>query len=278
MRFGPVPLSEAVGLISAHTLRSGEATLRKGTPITPDMARRLEAEGVRDVVAVALDGEDVGEDEAAARLAAILAGDNLRCDPAFTGRCNLFATRPGLLLIDVERITAVNGVDEAITVASLPAFKPVTEGEMVATVKIIPYAVPASALAAASTKGQGSALRVAPYRRRRVAVVSTRLPSLKDTTIDKTLRVLAERLAPTGRGSSRRPAWPTPPRPSPTGSSMSSGRVRRIWPSFSAPRPSPTGATSSPWASNGRAAGWTISGCRSIPAISCFLGRGVTFR
>jgi molybdenum cofactor cytidylyltransferase len=200
VRFGAVPLSEAVGLISAHTLRSGEATLRKGLPITPDMARRLEAEGVREVVAVALDGEDVGEDAAAARLAGILAGDHLRCDPAFTGRCNLFADRPGLLLIEGERIAAVNGVDEAITVATLPAFKPVTEGEMVATVKIIPYAVPASALAAACAQGRGGALRVAPYRRRRVAVVSTRLPSLKDATIDKTLRVLTERLAPTGAG------------------------------------------------------------------------------
>ncbi len=39
---------------------------------------------------------------------------------------------------------------------------------------------------------------MAPYRRRRIAVVSTRLPSLKEATIDKTLRVLAERLAPAG--------------------------------------------------------------------------------
>ncbi|TXM84955.1 molybdopterin-binding protein, partial [Methylobacterium sp. WL122] len=42
------------------------------------------------------------------------------------------------------------------------------------------------------------ALRVAPYRRRRVGVVSTRLPSLKETTIDGTLSALAARLAPTG--------------------------------------------------------------------------------
>ena len=42
------------------------------------------------------------------------------------------------------------------------------------------------------------ALRVSPYRRRRVGVVSTRLPSLKETTIDRTLAHLAERLAPTG--------------------------------------------------------------------------------
>lgn len=198
MRFGAVPVTEAVGLISAHTLRSGDATLRKGSAITPEMADRLSAEGVREVVAVALDGDDVGEDEAAARLAAVLAGSNLRTEQPFTGRCNLFASLPGLLLIDQERINAVNGIDEAITVATLPAFKPVTEGEMIATVKIIPYAVPAGVLSRTCAMGRDGALRIAPYRRRRVGVVSTRLPSLKDSTIDKTLRVLGERLAPTG--------------------------------------------------------------------------------
>ena len=198
MRFGPVPVSKAAGLITAHSLRSGAETLRKGSTITPAMAARLAAEGVREVVAVSLDADDVGEDAAAGRLAGILAGGNLRVEEPFTGRCNLFATAPGLLLIDRGRVDAVNGVDESVTVATLPAFKPVAEGEMVATVKIIPYAVGRATLARACAEGEAGAIAVAPYRRRRVGVVSTRLAALKDATIDKTLRVLAERLAPTG--------------------------------------------------------------------------------
>jgi integrase len=35
----------------------------------------------------------------------------------------------------------MNRIDEAVTVATLPAYKPVVEGEMLATVKIIPFAV-----------------------------------------------------------------------------------------------------------------------------------------
>ncbi len=198
MRFGPVPVADSTGLITAHSLRSGGETLRKGSTITRDMAAKLEADGVREVVAVSLDSDDIGEDAAAGRLAAILAGDNLRVEAPFTGRCNLFATTPGILLIDRRRIDAVNGVDESVTVATLPAFKPVEEGEMVATVKIIPYAVAAATLARACAEGEAGAIAVAPYRRRRVGVVSTRLASLKDATIDKTLRVLAERLAPAG--------------------------------------------------------------------------------
>ncbi len=198
MRFGPVPVADSAGLITAHSLRSGGETLRKGSIITPAMAATLEADGVREVVAVSLETGDVGEDAAAGRLAAILAGENLRVEEPFTGRCNLFATTRGILLIDRGRIDSVNGVDEAVTVATLPAFKPVAEGEMVATVKIIPYAVGSATLARACAEGEAGAIAVAPYRRRRVGVVSTRLASLKDATIDKTLRVLAERLAPTG--------------------------------------------------------------------------------
>ncbi|MDP4026515.1 molybdopterin-binding protein [Methylobacterium sp. NEAU 140] len=198
MRFGPVPVGEAAGLISAHTVRSGGETLRKGATIPAEVAARLAAAGVDAIVAAALEPGDVGEDAAAARLAARVAGPNLRAEAPFTGRCNLFAARAGVLVIAREAVDTVNAVDEAVTLATLPPFKPVVAGEMVATVKIIPYAVPGAVLDRACAAGAAAALRVAPYRRARVAVVSTRLPSLKEATIDKTLRALADRLAPTG--------------------------------------------------------------------------------
>ncbi|WP_457108482.1 molybdopterin-binding protein [Methylobacterium sp. P5_C11] len=198
MRFGPVPIAEAAGLISAHTVRRADITLRKGAVIAREAAAGLARAGLSEIVAATLDPGDVGEDAAAARLAAQLRGPNLRLEAPFTGRCNLFAERSGILTLDPARIDAVNAVDEAVTVATLPRFRPVVAGEMIATVKIIPYAVPSSVLACACAAAGGDALAVTPYRRRRVGVVSTRLPSLKEATIDKTLRVLAERLAPTG--------------------------------------------------------------------------------
>jgi molybdenum cofactor cytidylyltransferase len=199
VRFGPVPVAEAAGLISAHSVRRAGITLRKGAVIASDIAASLARAGLSEIVAATLEPGDVGEDAAAARLAGHLAGANLRVEPPFTGRCNLFAETAGVLTLDPAQIDAVNAVDEAVTVATLLRFKPVVAGEMVATVKIIPYAVPGAVLArACAAAGSGGALSVAPYRRRRVGVVSTRLPSLKEATIDKTLRVLAERLIPAG--------------------------------------------------------------------------------
>ena len=199
MKFGPLPVEEAVGALAAHSVRAGEAVVRKGSVVTPTDAERLRAAGIASLVAVRLEPGDVGEDEAARRLADALAGEHVRVERPFTGRSNLFADGAGLLLIDRDAIDRVNGVDESITAATLQAYKPVVEGEMIGTVKIIPYAVPEASLARALAEaGAGSAIRVAPYRRRRVGVISTLLPGLKPSVVAKTVEVLNRRLAPAG--------------------------------------------------------------------------------
>ena len=198
MKFGAVPTREAAGLIAAHTVRAHDVTLKKGRVIAREDALRLDAGGLSELVAVTLEPGDVSEDMAAKRLATHLAGPHLHREPPFTGRCNLHAAQAGLLLVDRAAIDAVNGVDEAITAATLPAYKPVVAGEMVATVKIIPYAVPGDTLARACRAAPVAALSVTPYRLHRVGVVSTLLSGLKPATIDKTLANLRHRLAPTG--------------------------------------------------------------------------------
>ena len=133
----------------------------------------------------------------ALRLAAHVAGERVDLDRAFTGRCNLLAGAAGLVGVDRHGIDAVNAVDEAITVATLPPFSPVAAGEMIATVKIIPFAVRSADLERALACDAG-AVRLLPYHPLRVGVVSTLLPALKRATIGKTLDVLAARLAPAG--------------------------------------------------------------------------------
>jgi len=196
MKFGQVPLDQAIGSISAHAVRAGEVVLRKGSRVTPEIAQRLKAAGVTGLVAARLDADDVHEDEAANSLAAALAGEHIRVEPPFTGRANLFAEESGVLLLDRPCINRVNAVDEAITFATLPEFRAVSAGEMVATVKIIPYAVSRAPLDAAIRQGKRTAIRVAPYRRKRIAAISTMLPGLKSSVVAKTLDVLAQRLAP----------------------------------------------------------------------------------
>jgi molybdenum cofactor cytidylyltransferase len=196
MKFGPAPVARARGAISAHAVRVGETRLRKGQVIGPAEQAALQAAGVESVIVAELEPGDVAEDEAATTLARAIGGAHLRLDPPFTGRVNLFAETAGLLRVARGRIDAVNCVDDAITVATLPEFAPVAAGDMAATVKIIPFATSAAALAAACEAAGQGAVSVAPYRPLRIGVVSTLLPGLKTSVVNKTLGVLEARLAP----------------------------------------------------------------------------------
>ncbi len=199
MKFGAVSISEADGAILAHAVRIDGLALKKGDVVTPDRRKLLADAGVQSVLAARLEDGDVGEDEAAARIAFRLAGPHIRSAAPFTGRVNLFAEAAGLAVFDRDAIDRVNAIDEAITVATLPAHRAVEDGDMVATVKIIPFSTSERTVEAAlGALGSSRAVAVAPFRPLRVAVVSTRLPGLKESVIAKTLRALEARLAPTG--------------------------------------------------------------------------------
>ncbi|HWX82684.1 MAG TPA: molybdopterin-binding/glycosyltransferase family 2 protein [Xanthobacteraceae bacterium] len=198
MKFGPASPTEAIGGVTVHTLRQGSLVLKKGTTIGPAEVEALSKAGVKDVVVVRLEEGDVSEDVAAASIAQAVTGDGIHAERAFTGRANLFAARAGVLVIDRGAVDRINGVDEAITFATLSAYKPVVEGEMVATVKLIPFGVEARLRDAAVKAAGHGALRIAPYVIKRVGVVSTLLPGLAPKVVEKTLRVTAERLAPAG--------------------------------------------------------------------------------
>jgi molybdenum cofactor cytidylyltransferase len=200
MKFGAVPVSEAVGATAVHSIRQGDLVLKKGTLIRAEEIAALQAAGVKEIVVARLEPGDVSEDQAAADIAAALGGDGVRLDRAFTGRCNLFADRPGILVLDRDAIDRLNRVDEAVTVATLSAYKPVVEGEMIGTVKIIPFAVSRAARDKAVDEAARAkpVVRVAPYTIKKVGIVSTLLPGLAPKVIDKTLRITEARIAPAG--------------------------------------------------------------------------------
>ncbi|MDE1566794.1 molybdopterin-binding/glycosyltransferase family 2 protein [Aquabacter sediminis] len=194
MKFGPVPVAEALGRLAGHSVQVGGRVIRKGTRFDEAHIAALHSDGVETVIAAEMEPGDLPEDLAAARLAAALAGPGTRAADAFTGRANLHALHAGLLRLAPPAVDAFNLVHESITLATLPAFSPVAAGDMVATVKIIPFAVQEDVVAEALSQGQGL-LDVAPFRRQRVALVSTLLPGLAPKVLDKTRRVTAERLA-----------------------------------------------------------------------------------
>lgn len=205
MRFGPVPLAEALGAILAHSLAAGETRLRKGRILGPADIAALAAAGLTEVIAARLDPDDWAEDDAAAAVAQALAPDpaaaGLSVSAPFTGRVNLFAAAAGVFCVSRAAVDRLNAVDPAVTLATLPDLTRVAARQMVATVKIIPYAAPgaavAAAVAAASAAGAG-ALRLAPFRPGRASLILTRVPGMKDSLLAKGASAVAARLAALG--------------------------------------------------------------------------------
>jgi molybdenum cofactor cytidylyltransferase len=200
MKFGAVPPSQAKGAIVVHAIRRAGLVLKKGAVLGDADIVALGQAGVDAVTVARLEPGDVGEDVAAADIAAAVAGPGVEVDAARTGRANLHSATAGVLVVNKPAIDRLNNIDPDITFATLPAFAAVVAGTMIATVKIIPFAVPGSARdrAVAEARAAAPLVRVAPYTVRKVAVISTVLPGLADKVVEKTLRVTAERLAPAG--------------------------------------------------------------------------------
>lgn len=201
MRFGQVPVDEAAGGVLVHSLQTADRTLRKGHHLTAEDVTAIREAGHDTLTVARLEPDEVPEDAAAAEVAGAIAGACVEAAEASTGRANLFATSDGLLCLDVQRLQRLNTVDESVTIATLPPFRPVRAGEMVATVKIIPFAVPRTSLDVVSAVAAGTPDRpitVARFRPRDVGLVQTELPTIKATTLDKTARVTANRLQALG--------------------------------------------------------------------------------
>lgn len=199
MKFGPIAIYEAEGAVLAHATTAGERRFRKAHRLNGEDVAALKAAGISEVVVAVLAPDDLGEDAAAEKIALSMSHRNVETKPAATGRVNLHAETAGVFTVDAKMIDAINAIDPAITIATLAQHAPVEAGQMVATVKIIPFAVAASLVdAVARICAGGEIFAVNAYRPVNVGVIQTTLPGLKPSVLDKTLRVTEARLARSG--------------------------------------------------------------------------------
>ncbi len=182
MKFGPIPIDQAVGKILGHNIAGpdGRRLFRKGHTLSQNDIATLHSTG-RDVVYVAqLEDGDIDEDSAARRIADAVMGPNVYSSRAATGRVNLKADALGVLRVDAHRLRQLNS-QLGITLATLPNHTAVTEGKMVGTVKIIPYAVPETAVTSIEKLADDQPLLwLDPLPARRVAVILSGSPSAAD--------------------------------------------------------------------------------------------------
>jgi hypothetical protein len=183
MKFGPVPLAQAEGKILAHNVAGldGRRLLRKGKPLTAEDVENLRRIGRTTVYVAELEPHDVDEDAAARRVGQAALGANVKISGTASGRTNLLSTVLGVLRVDVGRLARVNEC-EGITLGTLLTNTPVRPRQMVATIKVIPFAVLEATVQAAAriAAESGPLLRVDALPAKRVGLILSGSISIRD--------------------------------------------------------------------------------------------------
>lgn len=161
MKFEERSVTESNGWTLAHSILCGQKRIAKGTVLTASLIERLSHSGIRKVQVFLLEESDVDEDTAAERAAGKITGSGLNIELAGKGRANIIAICNGLF-VPRGCIDAVNATDDAFSAASLASHTPVRTGQLVATIKLVPYGLPAATLN--KIPALASLMAVKPFR------------------------------------------------------------------------------------------------------------------
>ncbi|MDF1687269.1 MAG: molybdopterin-binding/glycosyltransferase family 2 protein [Parvibaculaceae bacterium] len=197
MKASFIPTQKAEGALLGHSLALADRRFKKGRRLSSQDLADLQAHGHTEVFAIFLEAGDVGEDDAANRIAKALCTQEagLSKMTAFTGRANLFSQSHGLLRVNADLIHKLNRLHEALTVATLPDLAHVAPKQMIATVKIIPFACPLSVLKEAEALlSHTQAFSVASFAPGQSGLILTTLPSTPPKLLEKAKRTLQTRL------------------------------------------------------------------------------------
>ena len=169
--------AEAInGAVLAQTLLAPKdhhrVLLLKGKILSLDDWAVVTSAQVSELHVVRIEPGDLHEDEAARRLASLVAGTGVSQHGPVESQVRLSAETNGIFQVDVPRLEALNSVPD-LSVFTLFDGQLVSKGKTVAGVKVTPFVVPASRLQEAERVCAGSegVLRVLPFRPMRVAVL-----------------------------------------------------------------------------------------------------------
>ena len=193
MFFGKVALNQAEGAISAHKLydSNGRILLNKGRIIRETDIEALNQAGYQEITIARLEADEVHEDEAAALVGQAIIGENLESIPEGAGRAAIKASQLGVLHIDLAALDKLNSCD-GLTLATMQNHSLVDAGDMLALVKIIPFAIPKSSLALSPL------LNLRPIRPSRAALIISGRESAKEKLIEAYDSPVRERLEALG--------------------------------------------------------------------------------
>lgn len=196
MEFRDFSLEDSEGIMLAHSVKFGGRVFKKGRVLSSEDLIEFGKAGYTHIIGAKLAADDISEDFAADQIAEAICGENVLRTAPFTGRCNLYANCPGVALIDVEGLHRINLIDESLTIATVNPFDLVSANQMLATIKIIPFAAPRKVIEAGSTlaRQRHPLIRLAPLKQKKIGLILTFLPNTKESLLKKSLAVTRQRI------------------------------------------------------------------------------------
>jgi hypothetical protein len=212
MKVKIIDVEDSVGTLLSHDLTLIDpargykgARFKKGHPVAREDVELLKRMGREHLSVLELDGDDVHEDDAALRVAALLVGKDRLAQPQdrdgqplfsisgpSEGKCSLVAESSGLLLFDEEAVHKINS-DVNWVFATLPNKIPVAKGEVVAAWRVGPLVVKEDVVRHAENSVRPFDLL--PFRPLRTALITTGREIWEGRVRDAFLEKLKEKLA-----------------------------------------------------------------------------------
>ena len=195
---------DAVGQVLCHDITqiikgvTKGAVFRKGHVIRPEDIPVLLSVGKENVYIWEKDDTKYHENEAAEILRDICMGEGMHPTEPSEGKIELIADLDGLLVIDGEKLNAVNSLGEMM-IASRHGDFPVRKGDKIAGTRIIPLVIEKEKMEKAKQVADGKPIfEIKPFLKKKVGIVATGNEVFYGRIEDTFTPVIEEKLAEYG--------------------------------------------------------------------------------
>lgn len=200
MAMKKVKVEDAIGMVLGHDLTKivpGEykgAAFKKGHIIKAEDIVHLKSIGKDHIYLVELAAGQLHENQAAIRIAQTVAGDTVAISVPSEGRVNIKAKNAGILQVNREAITAINGV-ESMVFSTLHGGTIVQADTILAGVKVVPLVVEEALVERVERIASQYAeiITVKPMHNKRVGLIITGNEVYYGRIKDKYARVFTEK-------------------------------------------------------------------------------------
>ncbi|WP_110953676.1 molybdopterin-binding protein [Anaerosinus massiliensis] len=170
---------DAVGHVLCHDITqiikgvTKDARFRKGHVVTQEDIPVLLSLGKDHLYVWEKKEGMLHENEAAEILREICQSDHMIASPVKEGKIELSAACDGVLKIDVDKLHAINALDE-ITIATRHNHTPVKKGDKLAGMRVVPLVIDEKKVQKAKEiAGEQSIFQLLPYQKMKAGVVTT---------------------------------------------------------------------------------------------------------